>query len=174
MQSISPKELDLLLREGRAIPFDIRSSEEFSERHIPGAVMLPESAIDESLCMTAKGKEAVFYCSSGVRTKMAAPQIEMTGLQGSRFLEGGLNAWSSEGLETAGADRGNSGVSLQRQVQITVGVVLLLLAIAAWSGIAWSPIAVAAVGLGLTVAGLTGTCAMARVLAIMPWNRGKA
>ena len=174
MQSISPKELDVLLREGRAIPFDIRSSEEFNERHIPGAVMVPVSAIDENLSMTTRGKEAVFYCSSGVRTEMAAPQIEKTGIQSSKFLEGGLNAWSSEGLKTAGQNQDNSGMSLQRQVQITVGVVLLLLATAAWSGVTWTPIAVAAVGLGLTVAGLTGTCAMARVLAVMPWNRGKA
>lgn len=174
MQAISPKELDALLREGRAIPFDIRSSEEFSARHIPGAVMVPVSAIDENLSMTTQGKEAVFYCSSGVRTEMAAPQIEKTGLEGSKFLEGGLNAWSSEGLQTAGDDSNNSGVSLQRQVQITVGVVLLLLAIASWLGAGWTPFAIAAVGLGLTAAGLTGTCAMARVLAVMPWNRGQA
>jgi rhodanese-related sulfurtransferase len=174
MQPISPKELDVLLREGKAIPLDIRSSDEFNERHIPGAVMLPESAIDESLRMTAKGKEAVFYCSSGVRTKMAAPHIEKTGLRDSKFLEGGLNAWSSEGLQTAGQNKDNSGMSLQRQVQITVGIVLLIFAAASWSGASWSTFAVAAVGLGLTMAGLTGTCAMARVLAVMPWNRGKS
>lgn len=174
MQAISPEELDALLQDGKAIPFDIRSPDEFSERHIPGAVMVPVSAIDESLRKTAKGKEAVFYCASGARTELATTQIENTGIDGTRFLDGGLNAWSNHGLPTVGESKSKSTLSLQRQVQLTVGVILLLLAIAAVSGVSWTPFAVAAVGLGLGFAGLSGTCALARVLAMMPWNRMEA
>lgn len=171
MQAISPKDFNELLREGKAIPFDIRNSGEFTEQHIPGAVMVPVSAIDDSLSMTVQGKEAVFYCTSGMRTELAAVQIDNSGIQGPKFLEGGLNAWSNEGLPTVGESKKSYALSLQRQVQITVGVILLLLAFASWAGAGWSPFAVAAIGIGLAFAGLSGTCGMARVLAIMPWNR---
>lgn len=171
MQAISPEELDELLRVGKAIPFDIRNSEEFNERHIPGAVMVPESGIDESLCMTAQGKEAIFYCTSGLRTELAASRIDETGIEAAKYLDGGINAWSNHGLPTVGDSKSKPQFSLQRQVQLTVGVVLLLLAFLTWADAIWASYAVAAVGLGLGMAGLTGTCAMARVLAVMPWNR---
>lgn len=172
MQAISPNELDQLLKEGKAIPFDIRDSKEFDERHIPGAVMVSESGIDENLCMTTQGKEAIFYCTSGMRTELVASRIDETGIEAAKYLDGGLNAWSNHGLPTVGDSKSKSQLSIQRQVQITIGIVLLLLAFATWSGTAWASYAVAAVGLGLGVAGITGTCAMARVLTVMPWNRG--
>ena len=171
MQAISPQEFDELLRDGKAIPFDIRDQDEFNERHIPGAVMIPLSAIDENLRNTVQEKDAVFYCTSGMRTELAASQIDNAGIHSTKFLDGGINAWTGQGLPTISGPNAKSGLSLQRQVQITVGVLLLLLAAASWSGAAWSPFVIAAVGLGLGMAGLTGTCAMARVLTVMPWNR---
>jgi len=61
-----------------------------------------------------------------------------------------------------------------RQVQIAAGLLILLgvllgfLVDPLWFGLA------AFVGAGLTVAGVTGWCGMARLLAVMPWNRRQA
>ena len=51
---------------------------------------------------------------------------------------------------------------------ILVGVVLGFALSPVWFGLA------AFVGAGLTVAGTTGWCGMARLLAVMPWNRRAA
>jgi hypothetical protein len=57
-----------------------------------------------------------------------------------------------------------------RQVQIGAGSLILLgLALSnvapAWIALTWM------VGIGLTVAGITGFCGLARLLMAMPWNR---
>ena len=65
-------------------------------------------------------------------------------------------------------------MEIMRQVQITAGslvvisVVLGLAVQTAFLGLA------AFVGAGLVFAGSTGWCGMARLLAIMPWNRQQA
>jgi hypothetical protein len=61
-----------------------------------------------------------------------------------------------------------------RQVQIGAGTLVLLGVVL---GFAVSPIAYglsAFVGAGLLVAGTTGWCGMAKLLAVMPWNRRSA
>jgi hypothetical protein len=58
-----------------------------------------------------------------------------------------------------------------RQVQIAAGsLVLLGLALAAFVSPAWAALS-AFIGAGLLFAGISGWCGMARLLALMPWNR---
>jgi hypothetical protein len=58
-----------------------------------------------------------------------------------------------------------------RQVQIAAGsLVLTGVLLGAIASPAFYAIA-GFVGAGLTLAGVTGTCAMARLLRVMPWNR---
>ena len=62
-------------------------------------------------------------------------------------------------------------VEAVRQVQISAGsLVLLGVALGTWVHPGWYGLA-AFVGAGLTFAGLSNTCAMALLLARMPWNR---
>ncbi len=85
------------------------------------------------------------------------------------MLEGGLDAWKAHGLPIQ-ADRFQP-IELMRQVQMTAGGLILigaalgLLVHPAFWGLA------AFVGAGLFFAGATGFCGMARLLALMPWNR---
>ena len=84
-------------------------------------------------------------------------------------LDGGLEAWKSAGLPTR-TDR-KAPLEMMRQVQIAagglvlIGVGLGLLVHPGFFGLA------AFVGAGLTFAGATGFCGMARLLALAPWNR---
>ena len=60
---------------------------------------------------------------------------------------------------------------LDRQVQLAVGIILLItlaLAVLVHPAFVWMA---AICGIGLAVAGLTGFCGLARILAHMPWNR---
>ena len=65
-------------------------------------------------------------------------------------------------------------MELNRQVQIAagsmvlIGVILGYLVAPAWFGLS------AFVGAGLTFAGLSGTCALGKLLMLAPWNRPKA
>jgi len=84
-------------------------------------------------------------------------------------LDGGIENWTKSGLPVAN----NPGAPLEmmRQVQITAGVLVL---IGVGLGLVVHPgfFGLAAfVGAGLTFAGISGFCGMARLLALMPWNR---
>jgi rhodanese-related sulfurtransferase len=87
----------------------------------------------------------------------------------SHIMEGGIDAWRAAGLPTR-VDAAQP-LEIMRQVQIAagslilIGVVLGFLVAPAFFGVS------AFVGAGLTMAGATGWCGMARLLRIMPWNR---
>ena len=84
-------------------------------------------------------------------------------------LDGGLNAWVKAGLPVVA--NAKAPLEIMRQVQIAagslvlIGVLLGLAVTPAWFGLS------AFVGAGLTFAGVTGFCGMARLLMLAPWNR---
>ena len=84
-------------------------------------------------------------------------------------LEGGVDAWAAAGLPVQ--EERSAPLEMMRQVQIAAGALVLLGAVL---GFLWSPPFHAlsgVVGAGLVFAGVTGTCGMARLLALAPWNR---
>ena len=62
-------------------------------------------------------------------------------------------------------------ISIQRQVQITAGMMVLIGVVLGFVVSPWFFLLSGFVGAGLTFAGVSGTCAMASLLALMPWNR---
>jgi len=62
-------------------------------------------------------------------------------------------------------------LSLERQVQIAVGSLLVLKVLLGFSVHELFFALVAMIGIGLIVAGTTRWCGMARLIAQMPWNR---
>jgi hypothetical protein len=65
-------------------------------------------------------------------------------------------------------------LEIMRQVQITAGLLVLAGVILSFTvNQAWIGLS-AFVGAGLTFAGVSGWCGMAKVLALMPWNRRAA
>ena len=88
------------------------------------------------------------------------------------ILEGGVEGWAAAGLPVA-VDR-KAPLELMRQVQIAAGLLVLAGVIL---GSTVSPLFYGLsgfVGAGLTFAGVSGFCGMARMLALMPWNRTAA
>jgi len=170
MQTVTPPELKDLIDHRKVILFDIRSEDEFAAEHIPGAVLLPGDQIDENLRMILGEKDAVFYCSTGIRTKNATPVIESAGIGSPKILSGGLNAWRDSGMPII-ATAGTGVMSIPRQVQLIVGIMIFSLSAWILAGPSQVAYATLAIGAGLAFAGLTGTCAMARVIMLMPWNR---
>jgi hypothetical protein len=56
-------------------------------------------------------------------------------------------------------------------VQIAAGSLVLLGVMLAWLVSPWFVLLSAFVGAGLTFAGMSGWCGMAKLLGAMPWNR---
>ena len=113
----------------------------------------------------------VFTCRTGMRTAGACDRLAAR-VSGDAFvLDGGLDAWTRAGLPV---ERNLAApMELNRQVQITAGLLILTGVVL---GFALSPLWFGLsgfVGAGLTFAGLSGTCAMARLLMLMPWNQAR-
>ena len=154
---------------------DVRSPAEFRAQHVAGARNVPLDQLQpEQLIAQLKseglraGDELFLLCQRGQRAQRAAEQLQHL-LPGIQVIDGGTEACVACGMPT---NQGSSGViSLQRQVQISAGsLVLLGCALGTWLHPGWYGLA-AFVGAGLTFAGLSNTCAMALLLARMPWNR---
>lgn len=161
---ITPDEARRLIADGAAL-IDIRSPDEHARASIPGARNRPL----DTLGRIANASAVIYHCKTGMRTGSNADRLEAAADCPAYLLEGGLDAWRAAGLPVA-EDR-KAPLEIMRQVQITagslvvLGVVLGLAVQPAFLGLA------AFVGAGLVFAGTTGWCGMARLLAIMPWNR---
>jgi rhodanese-related sulfurtransferase len=86
------------------------------------------------------------------------------------LLEGGLDAWKGAGLPVQ-LDR-KQPLELMRQVQIAAGLLVLTGVVLGASVSSAFYVLAGLVGAGLTFSGVTGTCGMASLLRLMPWNRG--
>jgi len=169
LHKLSPQEVQARIAAGRAVLVDIRESDEFARSHVPGAMSQPLSAFESAHLTIDPGADVVFTCRTGMRTAGACDRLAAR-VEGEAFvLDGGLDAWAKAGLPVT-QDR-NAPMEINRQVQITAGTLVLLgvilgfLVAPGWFGLS------AFVGAGLTFAGLSGTCAMARLLMQMPWNK---
>lgn len=172
--AIPPLEARRLMDSGKAILIDIREADEFAREHIQGARHVPLSGIDahDFDRERAEGKVAIFQCQSGRRTGMNRDKLIALGFRQAHVIEGGLNAWRAAGLPTH-LDRAQP-IELQRQVQIAAGSIVVLGVLLAATLSPWFALLSAFVGGGLVFAGVSGTCALGQVLAMMPWNRTRA
>ena len=147
---------------------DVRTPAEYGEAHIEGSILLPLDRFDPAeLGKLAGGKPCALICRSGMRAGQALKKIP-AGETEAAILEGGISAWERAGLPLK---RGKAALSLERQVRIAAGLLVLLgvglgFAVhAAFFGLAGF------VGAGLVFAGITDWCGMGLLLARMPWNR---
>ena len=169
LKSIPPQRAAELIRKGAAL-IDIREADEYARERIPGARHHALTRIGTDNPVRDGDDVMIFHCRSGARTKSNAPKLAAAAPNCEAYiLEGGLDAWRKAGLPVA-LDR-KQPIELMRQVQIAagslvlIGVLLGTFAAPAFYGLS------AFVGAGLMFAGLTGFCGMARLLAVMPWNR---
>ena len=164
---LSPAEAQRLAQAGARL-IDIRGRDEFARVRAPGAENRPLDELDT----VEDDSPVVFLCRSGMRTAGNAAKLAACCHGEAYILDGGLNAWQAAGLPVE-QDRG-APLELLRQVQIAAGSLVLIGVVL---GFVWSPVLFglsAFVGAGLVMAGATGWCGLAHLLAIMPWNRRAA
>ncbi len=171
MKILDPRAAQALIGQG-ALLVDIREADEHARERIADACCIPlaQLASAQQLQQLPAGRAVVFLCRSGMRTRAHAAALEAACRGGTAYVvEGGLDAWKQAGLPVL-RDR-LAPLELMRQVQVAAGGLALLGAVLAAALSPWFLLLSGFVGAGLVVAGVTGFCGMANVLALMPWNR---
>ena len=167
--SLSPRELEQ--ERGASVTIiDVRTPAEYRSVHAIGARNVPldelDLHLDELRELAAAGPLPVI-CQAGGRSRKACEKLTAAGLSVVN-VDGGTTAWADSGLPVV---RGKQTISLERQVRIVAGALVLMGALLAWFV---NPLFLwlsAFVGGGLLFAGLTDTCGMGMLLAKMPWNQ---
>ena len=97
-QQISMKEaVSIMETEDNYIILDVRTKEEYQEKHIPGAMNLPNETIgtEDIPELPAKEQLILVYCRSGNRSKQAAKKLAALGY--TNIIEiGGINDWTGD------------------------------------------------------------------------------
>jgi rhodanese-related sulfurtransferase len=169
LQAISPERAKVLIDAG-AVLVDVREADEHARSHVPGARHIPLSRLDE-VRLEAGGRPVIFHCRSGARTGANASRLAAKVGEACEayVVAGGLDAWKKAGLPVA--EDTSQPLEIQRQVQIGAGSLALVGTVLGVTVSPWFLAIPAFVGAGLTFAGLTGFCGMARLLVHMPWNK---
>lgn len=169
--TITARELYDRVKAGEVIELiDVRTPAEYREVHATLARNEPLDQLDCAKLLSGRrdpSRPLFVICRSGSRGKQACDKLTAAGCDQVINVEGGTSAWEQAGLPV---QRGRKTISLERQVRIAAGSLVLL-------GVGLSfvhPYLIglsAFVGAGLVFAGVTDTCGMGMLLARMPWNR---
>ena len=86
--------ITMMEEESGYIILDVRTPEEFADKHIPGAINIPNETIgtDEIPELPDKDQLILVYCRSGNRSKQASEKLATLGY--TNIVEfGGINDW---------------------------------------------------------------------------------
>ena len=89
--------ITMMEEESGYIILDVRTPEEFADKHIPGAVNIPNETIstEEIPELPDKDQLILVYCRSGNRSKQASEKLAALGY--TNIVEfGGINDWPGE------------------------------------------------------------------------------
>lgn len=170
IQTIDAKMLKTLLDKQEAVLLDVREPAEHSSAYIEGASLLSLGNVCCNSLPEHKDKKLVLHCQKGMRGNNACekllkenPHLELYN------LTGGIEAWEAAGLPVI---KGKKRIlPLQQQVQLTIGLGLIASTVLGYAVNPLFFILCGLFGLGLTIAGITGFCGLALVMARMPWNQ---
>lgn len=170
--TISPLDLYAAQSAGRPVELvDVRTPVEFREVHVTFARNVPLDQLFPGQFAAPAGTSSqplYVICRSGSRGRMACEKLAGATSRQVINVDGGTEAWAALGLPVV---RGQKAISLERQVRIVAGsLVLIGAALGAFVHPAWIGLS-AFIGAGLVFAGVTDTCGMAMLLGRMPWNQ---
>ncbi|WP_424210640.1 rhodanese-like domain-containing protein [Streptomyces sp. BI20] len=173
-QPLTPQALHELIEAGEALVLDVRGPAEHAAGAVPGALNVPLAHLDalrEDLRAASARRPLVLVCASGVRSAAARDSLRDAGIT-ARDLPGGTAAWEAAGLPLAAgpAPAGRAPWAMDRQVRFTAGA-LVLTGLALGLRAPRARLLAAGVAGGLVWSAVSDTCAMARVLGRLPFNR---
>lgn len=155
---------------------DVRERDEYAIEHVEHSVNVPLSVfstVAPGVLKQLEDRKIMFMCHSGMRAAQAKTLASGLGYNNEHtyhVYDGGIMQWIKDGNPVL---KGNSKsmLSLQRQVQIVIGLMVIVFGTMGMYVDPWYSVAAAAVGGGLFLAGATGYCLMAQMVGWMPWNK---
>lgn len=96
-RQITMEEAITMMEEETGIILDVRTAQEYSEKHIPGAINIANESIgtEDIPELPDKDQLILVYCRSGNRSKQAAEKLVKLGY--TNIIEiGGINSWPGE------------------------------------------------------------------------------
>jgi len=167
---LSPQKSAELAGTGKGVKFiDVSSPFEFNAMHIKDSVNIPLEMLGaKAEELIAAGDTYIIVCKTGARSSVAAEALSQAGVKMVYVMDGGIAAWHKKGFSVI---KGDSGLSLERQVRIIAGAIVTFGILAA---IFIHPAFIALslfVGCGLMYAGITDNCLMGVLLMKLPYNK---
>ncbi|HET7028154.1 MAG TPA: molybdopterin-synthase adenylyltransferase MoeB [Candidatus Limnocylindrales bacterium] len=100
IKEVSPQEADLARERGDVAIVDVRESSEWDQGHVPGAVHISKSYIEQQIeaAVPDRSRPVVLYCAGGVRSLFAAETLQELGYTDVSSMAGGFQQWKSQGL----------------------------------------------------------------------------
>ena len=94
---ITAKEAKEMIDQGGVTVVDVRTAEEYSDAHIPGAVLVPNESIGSELPEALPDTDAVLliHCRTGIRSKQASDKLVKLGYT-QIYDFGGIVDWPYE------------------------------------------------------------------------------
>ncbi len=167
---ISPREtMAFIAKDPKVKLLDVRSALEFVQAHIKDSLNVPIDIIPAKIDELSRSKQGyIVFCRTGNRSPMAADMLMQAGIPNVKLMEGGITRWQKEGLPVI---KGAGGMSLERQVRLIAGSLVLSGIILSWL-LHWAFIFISIfVCCGLIYSGLTDTCLMGMLLMKLPYNK---
>lgn len=153
------------------VVIDVRTPGEFEAVHLAHAVNIPlgeiEARADDVRSYQAAGKTVVLSCRTAARSHQAQERLARQGVDDVAILDGGIVAWEADGNPVV---RDVIRWDLERQVRLVAGSIVAL-SILVSIVVPGARFVAGFVGAGLVFAAVSNTCAMAHVLARLPYNR---
>ena len=94
---------------------DVRSPEEWSKGHLPGAMHIPLAALPVRLGELDRTAQIVLHCQGGGRSSIATSFLQSQGMSSVSNLVGGYEAWKESGGATEASEPKPSGKSSRKK-----------------------------------------------------------
>lgn len=86
------------LQEEGALILDVREVGEWRRAHIPGALHVPLTQVEDRLAEIPRDQPVVVHCALGSRSALAAKRLQALGFENVSNLSGGMRAWTQAEL----------------------------------------------------------------------------
>lgn len=98
VREVSAAEAEELAARGARL-VDVRESPEWEEGHLPGALHISKSYLEQRIEAAVADRDApvVLYCAGGIRSLFAAQTLAEMGYTDVASMSGGFQGWKSEG-----------------------------------------------------------------------------
>jgi molybdopterin/thiamine biosynthesis adenylyltransferase/rhodanese-related sulfurtransferase len=100
LREIDARETPQAVENKEAVLIDVRSDEEWRIAHIPGAVHVPMSQVEERLpeLVPDRTRPIITFCATGARSQRILPTVDALGYEDAVSMAGGIVAWRELGF----------------------------------------------------------------------------